>query len=227
MKRVLFTVVFAVSTLLGTMLRPAAADSITFYFDCNIQGGACDPLVDPVGTLTITDSLTDSNAVDIVLDLVSGSAQQFYMNYANVLTGTIVFSATNLDANQDITYSSDSLQADGYSKSKFDIVIPDNQLGLGNPFSTTLSLTVNGVAVNLNAADFNVLSFGTATPLYAAVQKTQGGAWYGSLTSCTGEDCVQLISEPPSLALFGAALALCGVTLRRRRVDESCGAPQA
>jgi len=194
---------------------PVAASSITYIFDCDITGPTCTPTT-PVGQLSITDSGSDTNAVDLVLSLVSGDPQSLFINYNGfpLPTGfSFVSSASSVDVNQD------SQQADGYTVGLFDLKFPDNGNISGNPFTTTLTLT-DGVGgfVDLSALDF--LAQSTDVALFAAVLKTQGNSWFGS-TTCEGTDCAQFIPEPASLSLFAAGLAGVLATMRgRRRVRQ-------
>src|SRR5690348_2433344 len=75
---------------------PAAAAAITFNYDCAIVNATtCTASANPFGTLTLTDSLIDTNRVDVDV-ILNGAAilalnpsftglNNFYVNYGGVL----------------------------------------------------------------------------------------------------------------------------------------------
>jgi hypothetical protein len=209
MSKSLLTSLIATFAFFATAVSPAAASSITFTFDCDITGPACSPTA-PVGTLQLSDSVTNTNWVDVLLTLGSGDPQQFYINYNGFPLPTgYTFAATGTS----VDISENTAQADGYTLGFFDLVIPDTGNISGNPFATTLKLTNNIDFANLDALDFADLS--TNGALYSAVLKTAGSSWFGA-TTCDGCSTTP-IPEPATMTLFGLGLLGSTFAARRRR----------
>ena len=208
------TIVGTCVLILGAAAQASAA-SIIFTFDCDIAGPACSPGA-PIGTLTISDSLANTNWVDISLVVTTGDPQKFYFNYPDAgvpRTAGYTFKADGTDVQED----QNNKQADGYSIGQFDLAIPDGGGISGSPYTTVLKLSdaTNTAFDNLDAIMFANLS--TDGALFAAVNRTTGNSWFGA-TSCVGCGTVTVaaIPEPASLLLLGTGLAASAARLRRR-----------
>jgi hypothetical protein len=196
---------------------PAAADTITFTFDCDITGPQCTATT-PVGELTLTDN---GDAIDLALTLFDGTTdpQELYLNYTGLPLAAGAYFTTD---NGSVATDADNQQADGYTIGFFDLQIPDGGNISGNPWLATLKLNDGlGGFINLSTADFNVTS--TNGALFAAVLRTGGQSWFGATTSCSADtqDCIQLVPEPASLFLFGGGIAAVAARLRRRKAARS------
>jgi len=220
--------------VLGWNPASAAASAITFNINCYITSAGCTAGTS-YGTLTLTDVIyLGDAAVQVDVDLTGDSVhkvQEILLNYDTAAAGTALPNLTLSDGTG-LTYSSNSLSADGY-QGDFDIQIPDT----GNLGTEPFSAIIYGAAgADLFASYFNltVPAAGDVTDrLYIAVHigntdctndttgdctpgtGGSGSLWMGNKGGGGTTRDVPPAPEPATLVLLG--LGLYGVAARAHR----------
>jgi len=206
-------------------LVPAKAHALTFYFDCQIVGGATCPNTSVQGSITLTDGA--AGTVNGVVDLNGFSIEKVQAVDLNI-TGIAGVDNTGWTWTglTGVTYDSNNISADGFNPGRFDLFLnTDNSLF--EPLNFTLT------HAGLSTASF--LSLDSSGLLYAAVHigvfngNSNCSLWEGAKDQTAGTgpapvvagDCGgggggdNVVPEPASMMLFG--LAALGAAYRARR----------
>jgi len=222
----------------------AQADQVTFVFNCEITphvpGTSC-VAGGPYGTLTLTDSIIDTNRVDIDLTITPPNTfgqplEQFYLNFINDTLTNHKFYLVTQNAQVGVASNTPYLAGEllgsvGFGNDTFDE--PGNQFKFDvNPDPTSGAQTFHGslslysqlpnpdVPVNLDVSMFLTSSEGTSLPHLLAAYRTSNSTCTGATGTC-GEFWAGSTSvatpEPSSLLFLGTILASVGVVMRRAR----------
>jgi hypothetical protein len=209
----------------------AEAASVTFTLNCTFTGpgnsGACGSPTGPFGTVTLTDSATNSNWIDISVNMAQGYAKFLYLNYSgSAPSGGYGWGGSNI--------SQFSYGSNGYGPGVYDYLdLGLDPSGSGNPWTGTLFIkkSSQNLYQNIDVSMFNLLSNDPqlSTPVYAGVTNVTGQV-------CTFEirgvclkwsDVEQYVGavappqtapvpEPSTLVILGAGLLVAARRLRRR-----------
>ena len=217
------------AVLFGVAAR-SEASTLTFTFDCtifNTTPATCGSPTGPFGTLTLTDSLINTNLVNIDLVIYSpppagvDGLDKFFLNY----DGSISVGGGAINRKFDIVAKDAPFVVDHISLGDVDWGSPNNE----GPFNTTLdlnldpngstpSLTFSGALVIYSTnsghaeSDLNVdmFNFKDANNLLWAAFNTlpaNQNQQYGATTALyqvTGQPTA--VPEPSSLILLGSGL---------------------
>lgn len=222
---------FAAATL--ACVAPAEAASITFNFDCtiiNTNPAQCTP-GGSWGTLTLADSITDPNRVDVNINItpLAGATgiARFYLNYNNAVTV-----GGSVDRKFDLV--SQGAPAGNHTPTgtvdlNFDDLGPfhtlldlrfDPSLNPGLSFAGSIVVhSTNGPLFTESNIDLSMFTGTDSIGLYAAYdtlsdnQSEQYGA-RGILNQGTADPIAT--PEPATLSLLGMSLLGLGARARRR-----------
>jgi hypothetical protein len=193
------------------------ADSFTYDLVYKIDGAKSFSeftYIGQLGTITISDDLTNTRAVNVKVELNSGlKLLEFDLNYGDSNTILPLFSI-NLES---LSVDRNNKPADGYS-GKFDVAIPGNG-NLGNVDTFSCILTA-GNNFDLNASGFNMLD--TLNLLHVAAHIGKGTvALPGGVASLWAGDgnAGTRVSEPNVLLFMGAGLL--GLSGLSRHIKKS------
>jgi hypothetical protein len=191
--------------LIGGLMCATESLAVTFDLNCLVESKVCTDKNYEYGSITIIDSLTKSNAVDITIDIAGAGTKplELYLNIDPALASAIESGIAdgplkngapdtkNLDTyflamrgtkELGVAFDEDSLGSPA-ELTIFDVSIPGTG-NLGNdpePVTLTLSLLLNGILYDLAPADFSFsASLGTQN-LFAEVHI---GSCGGLLLGC-------------------------------------------
>lgn len=235
-KKLLFAGAVAVAML--ALVSAAQADSFTFNFDKIIDPNdpnpptLTTPAVLPVGTLTISDDPTNTNWVDVRLELFAGhgAANEFLFNYLGAGGFTLasgehfVMEDGNRPATMQAITGANQADVDAYNNHfDLDVTVTD---GAAFPkvkiFNAVLKLQLaNSSYVNLDASDFN---FTDNNGLYAYEHPVSCAPTNPpTVNGCTASEldsfnyvATTVVPEPATMFLGGLGLIAFGYAARRR-----------
>ena len=215
---------------------PSHASSISFTFDCTVQNTtpATCTASQPVGTVTLTDSVVDPNRVDLNVTLFSSALSgvtgldKLFLNYDNSVTvggathrtfGLVSQSALAGDhasaGNTNINFN-----AVGPFHTMLDLSVdPNNNPGLTFAGSLVVYSTDGPLHAESNL-DVSMFDDQDANGLLYAAFNTLGAnqnQQYGALTMATPGDPVSTVPEPATLTLLGTSLVGLAYRLRSRK----------
>jgi hypothetical protein len=222
------------------------AAPVYFNLDCLVASPTCNSVAPSTyGTITITDNASDSNNVDVTVNLTGAGTtrvQEFWLNLDPILTALIdagllvtptdtYFSAYVGATSVGAVYDADSLGSPN-TVAIFDLNIPDGSNLGWEPITVVVGLAIDGVIYNLKPEDFRFAAPLGGKNLYAEVHigscseewteclNNGGSIKVGALSSTgTPANGSGPLPEPGTLSLFGLGI-LGGLFAYRRRRQE-------
>lgn len=203
--------------------EPAHATIITYTFSDYVGSGT--PPAAPYGTVELNDNGGSNVAVTVTLAsgegfVNTGAGESLMWDLFGTKTPQPSQTITGLTSGFSFNVNGSGLHSGGAGNWDYAIACVVCGNGGSNPYTGTLSFTINGISLDdfVQNADGFIFGSDICTSVDAKTDKCNQGALTGNITASTPGASVP---EPATLALFAAGLGALGFALGRRRAKSS------